>query len=190
MAETPLLRSARHLAQEVFQKVLRQGDTAVDATLGRGRDCLALCQLVGETGRVYGFDVQQSALNQTRALLSDAGLENRASLHLLGHEHMKEVVPPGVNLVAFNLGYLPGGDKQLTTKTDTTLKALNSALSLLMPLGVLVVCVYPGHPEGEKEQAAILEWAEKLSPRSFTALWHQFVNGGPGVPACLVVEKM
>ena len=185
-----LLRSARHIASGIFDKAVQPGDSVVDATLGTGQDCLRLAQLVGAGGRVYGFDVQEEALRRTRERLQQHGVAERAQLFLTSHAHMADHVPPDIRLAAFNLGWLPGSDKQVTTRADSTLMALNSALSLLAPFGVLVVCIYPGHPEGEREQAAILDWAAGLSPRDCTVLWHQFVNGGAGAPSCLVVEKI
>ena len=181
--------SARGLAARAFRDLLRPGDSAVDATLGKGRDCALLCDLVGETGTVYGFDVQQQALDSTRALLSSLGLASRAHLHLLGHERMAEVVPSGIRLAAFNLGWLPGADKGLTTRAETTVRALEAALALLTPGGMAVLCVYPGHAEGAREQEALLAFARGLSNRRFTALWHCFPNGGPGVPGCLMILK-
>lgn len=185
-----LLRSARHIASGIFEQVVKPGDRVVDATLGTGQDCLQLARLVGDGGLVYGFDVQEAALRRTRERLQEHGVEGMAQLFLTSHEHMADHVPPGIRLAAFNLGWLPGSDKQVTTRTDSTLKALESALSLLAPFSLLVVCIYPGHPEGEREQAAILNWAARLSPKACTVLWHQFLNGGPGAPSCLVVEKI
>lgn len=190
MSGQALAPSARHIAARAFEGYLRPGDTAVDATLGRGRDCARLCELVGETGRVFGFDVQPQALEETRALLAQRGLLPRAGLFLMGHERMAEVVPPGVRLAAFNLGWLPGHDKRLTTRTDTTLRAVEAALALLAPGGALVACCYPGHPEGKREQDAVEAFAQGLPPSRYLALFHHFVNGGPGAPSCLVVEKL
>ena len=45
------------------------GDCVVDATCGRGRDTVKLASLVGSTGTLHAFDVQQSAVQQTRELL-------------------------------------------------------------------------------------------------------------------------
>lgn len=188
-ADSAYLRSARHIAAQAFAHILRPGDTAVDATMGRGRDSLQMCRLVGETGRVYAFDVQESALLETRALLEAEGMLDRASLHLLGHERMAEVVPPGVRLAAFNLGWLPGGDKRLTTKVETTLKAIATGLALLAPGGLMVICCYPGHREGQRELEAVTAFAGALSPREFTVLLHQFINAGAGTPAAIVIEK-
>ncbi|HSK67961.1 MAG TPA: class I SAM-dependent methyltransferase, partial [Candidatus Limnocylindria bacterium] len=175
---TEALRSARHVAQRAFEAVLRPGDTAVDATLGRGRDCLALCELVGPQGVVYGFDPHPDAVRQTEALLREHGMFSRARLFQMGHERMAEAAPPGIRLAAFNLGWLPGSDKALTTRAETTMIALQSALALLAPGGMASVCVYPGHAEGARERDALLAFARGLPNRAFTALWHDFLNAG------------
>lgn len=51
-------------------------------------------------------------------------------------------------LVCFNLGYLPWGDKDLMTQPETTTAAVQTALDILAPEGVLSVVSYTGH-EGE-----------------------------------------
>ena len=43
------------------------GDVAVDFTMGNGNDTLFLSRTVGESGRVYAFDIQEEALASTRA---------------------------------------------------------------------------------------------------------------------------
>ena len=183
------LKSARYIASEALERTLAPGDTAVDATMGNGHDTLALCRLVGETGHVYAFDVQAAAVESTRQRLGDAGLLGRASLFCLGHEHMAELVPPGVAAVVFNLGWLPGGDHGVTTRWETTRQAVESALCLLRPLGMLVICAYPGHPEGARERDALSQWLAGLAPQRFNVLWHRFLNAGPGAPECFVIQK-
>ena len=184
-----ILRSARYIAAEVCQRVLKEGDCAVDATMGNGHDTLLLCQLVGETGHVDAFDVQQQALDNTRALLAANGLESRATLHHAGHEHMGDLVPHSVQLVMFNLGWLPGSDKQVRTQWPTTRKALDAALQLLTPLGLCVLCVYPGHPEGEEERQQLLAFLAALKPQQYNVLRHQFVNAGSQAPECILIQK-
>ena len=88
-----ILKNARHLAARYMEEILRPGDIAVDATMGNGKDTQFLCELVGETGRVYAFDVQEEALERTAARLEAAGLRARAALILAGHETMRENVP-------------------------------------------------------------------------------------------------
>jgi hypothetical protein len=184
-----ILRSARHIAAEACGRVLKKGDVAVDATMGNGHDTLLLCRLVGDTGKVHAFDVQRQALENTLALLRQHGMENRAVLHLMGHERMGEMVPPPVKLVMFNLGWLPGSDKKVRTAWPTTRQALDTALSLLCPNGLCVVCVYPGHPEGEEERQQLLAYLQALPPQQYNVLRHQFVNAGEQAPECVLIQR-
>ncbi len=157
--------------------------------MGNGHDTLFLCSLVGPSGKVYAFDVQPQAAASAGARLEEAGVRGRAELFCLGHEHMAEKVPGPVQAVMFNLGWLPGGNHSGTTQPDTTLQAVRQALGLLLPLGVLVVCVYPGHPEGARELEALSGFFSGLSPRQFNVLRHTFPNAGPGAPHCFAVQK-
>ena len=109
------LRSARWIAADVLRQVVQPGDTVVDATLGNGHDTLMLCELVGETGRVIGFDIQPDAVERTRERLADAGMLSRCTLYAEGHEHLSERVTVPIRTATFNLGWLPGGDKRITT---------------------------------------------------------------------------
>ena len=183
------LKSARYLAAEILRAVLSPGDRAIDATMGNGHDIALLCSLVGPEGRVYAFDVQPAALEATRRRLAEEGLAGQAELFLLGHEHMRETVGEPVKAIVFNLGWLPGGDHRITTLTATTLPAIQQALALLMPMGVLVICVYPGHPEGEREQEMVTRLLSSLSPREYNVLMQQFLNAGAGAPLCFAVQK-
>lgn len=96
--------------------------------MGNGHDTLKLCRMVGESGHVDAFDVQQEAARNTLALLKENGMEDRASLYLCGHQNMSEHVSAPVRAVVFNLGWLPGGDKSVTTHWQTTRQALIAAL--------------------------------------------------------------
>lgn len=121
-----ILKNARHLAARYMEEILRPGDVAVDATMGNGKDTQFLCELVGETGHVYAFDVQEEALERTAARLEAAGLRARATLILAGHETMRENVPVSPRAVMFNLGWLPGAAHNVTTRTETTMRAVQA----------------------------------------------------------------
>ncbi len=183
------LKSARYLAAEVLEKAVSPGDTVVDATMGNGWDTLLLCRLVGPGGRVYAFDVQQDALERTRQRLEAENVLDRATLLCLGHQHMARAVQGPLSAVVFNLGWLPGGDHGVTTRWETTRTAVDSALSLLKPLGVLVICAYPGHAEGEKEREALAAFLSALPPQRFNVLRQRFLNAGPGAPECFVIQR-
>ena len=51
---------------------LKEGEVAVDFTMGNGNDTLFLSRTVGEGGRVYAFDIQEAALDSTRKLLEQS----------------------------------------------------------------------------------------------------------------------
>lgn len=183
------LKSARFLARDVLRRAVRPGDAAVDATMGNGHDTLFLCSRVGENGRVYAFDIQEKAVRATEQLLRENGMLDRARLHCAGHERMAEFVREPVQAAVFNLGWLPGGDHGITTHWETTEQAVQSALDLLSVGGVLVICAYPGHPEGERERERLTGFLSALSNRRFNVLHQRFLNAGEGAPECFVIQK-
>ena len=86
-----------------------QGGTYIDATMGNGNDTLFLCRLAGQSGHVWAFDIQECALQNTKALLLANGCLDQASLILDGHEHMSQYLEPeSADVICFNFGYLPG----------------------------------------------------------------------------------
>ncbi|MGN0794060.1 MAG: class I SAM-dependent methyltransferase [Aristaeellaceae bacterium] len=184
-----LLRSARWIASDVLHQVVREGDTVIDATLGNGYDTLMLAELVGDRGHVIGFDIQPDAVERTAARLREAGLLGRCELYAEGHQHISERVHQPVRAAVFNLGWLPGGDKTVTTLWETTQTAISAALSLLEKDGVCTVCAYPGHAEGDRERFALTDWLSTLRPQAFNVLHHRFLNAGPGAPECFVIQK-
>jgi len=183
------LRSARYLAADCLRQVVRAGDHVIDATMGNGHDTLMLAQLVGETGHVTGFDVQEAAVESSRRLLTEQGMIERCTLHVLGHEHMAERVEGSVCAVVFNLGWLPGGDKSVTTHWETTEKAVSAALSLIEKGGVVTICAYPGHAAGDEERHALMEYLSALRPQEYNVLHHRFLNAGPGAPECFIIQR-
>ncbi len=183
------LRSARYIAREYMEKMLCEGSTAVDATMGNGHDTEALALLVGESGRVYAFDVQAAAVQATRERLDAAGLLGRVTLFQESHARMAGLVPEKPDLIVFNLGWLPGGDKTVTTLLSSTEEAVSQALSLIRPGGMVLICCYPGHPEGRRELKFLEELFSSLPPQQFNCLEHTFLNAGPDAPRCFVIQK-
>ena len=183
------LKSARYLARDVLERAVQPGDTVIDATMGNGHDTLMLCEAVGPEGKVYAFDIQEAAVAETGKLLQAHGMADRARLIRSGHEHMLEFVKEPVRAVVFNLGWLPGGDHAVTTHWETTSRAVQAALELLQSGGVLVICAYPGHAEGDRERQELTGMLGGLNNREYNVLRQQFLNAGAGAPECFVVQK-
>ncbi|WP_375793056.1 SAM-dependent methyltransferase [Chlamydia sp. 12-01] len=153
------------LSHEIFQEVLTPGDTVVDATCGNGKDCLILARLLEGKGQLIAYDVQKEALDKASLLCTRSlSPEERSIIEFkeMSHEHINEA---GAKLVHYNLGYLPNGDKSITTLKTTTLISIQKALDLVAPQGVITVVCYPGHEEGESETVSVEKLASELDPR-------------------------
>lgn len=187
----PRLPRATERAHDLVRSRLRPGDTALDATVGNGHDTLFLAALVGETGRVIGFDIQTEAIDATRRRLDEAGLGARVALHWRSHDSLAEVLEPDrkVHVAMFNLGYLPGGDKTVITRPETTIHALTEILDRLADGGLVTVVVYPGHPGGDAEARAVVEFAGSLDRGIFTIVCPDALDPADHRPFLVVIER-
>ena len=95
----------------------------------------------------------------------------------------------GVKAVIFNLGYLPGGDKTVTTRAETTLAAVESAMGLLCPDGLICITMYSGHPEGKREKAALLDFAAGLDAGKWHAAYVSMPNQRRDPPEILLITR-
>ncbi len=177
-----------------FQKTfilshLKAGGVAVDYTMGNGHDTLFLSRTVGNSGRVYAFDIQAQAVESTKKLLLDNGAPNNYILINDSHHNVRNYVRENVNAGMFNLGWLPGSDKSVTTRRETTLPAVSAALELMSSDGVLVIAIYPGHDEGEAEGRLIQEYLAALNRRKYMCAVFKIMNS-PSSPFFFVVESV
>lgn len=165
-------------AHELVSRFVSLGDVVIDATSGNGHDTLFLARLVGPNGRVLAIDLQETACDNCRVRLNSEGVEN---VHIVcgNHADLAQHLSPDlhgqVSAVMFNLGYLPGGNKQIVTNPESTITALNAALMILRLGGVISIAVYRGHPGGQAEENAVNEWI-----RSAVAIGH--TNHSPSPP--------
>ena len=168
---------------------LSEGDVAVDFTMGNGNDTLFLSKAVGESGKVYAFDIQQEALDSTKAHLEANGAPKNYTLICASHHRVKEFVKEPIKAGMFNLGYLPrSGEKAVTTMRETTMPAVEAALELLAPDGVLIVAIYPGHEEGALEGEMLKEYFATLSRFRICPSIFKILNS-PASPYFFLVEK-
>ena len=183
-----LLTKTASFAFSVLAQYIRPGDRVVDATVGNGKDTLKLCQMVGETGTVYGFDIQQQALHNAASLLQENGWNNAQLFHA-SHAEIAKLVKENIQAAIFNLGYLPGGSHSVTTCVKETKKAILACLNLLKKDGALAVVFYPGHPEGAEEKAQLLPWASGLDARYFHCVHAEMINQSAAAPSVLFLTK-
>ncbi|HRE82774.1 MAG TPA: class I SAM-dependent methyltransferase [Opitutaceae bacterium] len=160
---SPVQRRPGNVITQAHDQVrahVRAGDWVVDATAGDGQDTLFLSLLVGISGRVFAFDIQNEALTQTRLRLESEHASAQVTLLDHSHAELARHLPPQaegrLSAVMFNLGYLPSkGRGSLTTQVGSTVSALEQASAWLSPGGILSVIAYRGHPGGEDESLAV-----------------------------------
>lgn len=180
-----VLKNTTELALVLCQQYVENFSTAVDATCGNGHDTLWLAE---RFEKVYGFDIQQAAIDSTSARLKEAGYEN-VKLICDSHHKMADYVEDRPGLILFNLGYLPGGDKEKSTETSTTLDALRSSLKILAKDGLLCVTMYQGHEAGFREREEILSWAQKLDKGIYHCVHTDMINQPNRPPEILWITK-
>ena len=126
-------------------EVLPENAVCVDATMGNGNDTLFLAE---HAKKVYAFDIQSDALKNSQQKCKDY---HNIEYFLKSHAEMDEVISEEVDLVVFNLGYLPKGDESITSKAESSMLAIKKALQLCNTHGSVLIAFYIGHPEGLKE---------------------------------------
>lgn len=173
--------------KNLLAETVNKGDTVVDATLGNGNDALFLARLTGPRGKVIAFDIQEEAVTASKEKLQKEGIEN-VSFILDGHENLEKYVGEAAAVV-FNLGYLPGFSKDLTTKGDTTIVAVKKAIEILTKPGIITIMFYTGHPGGEDEKNQVLSYIQKLDKRKFDVLEIRHTNGKETAPFLLIIYK-
>jgi predicted methyltransferase len=167
-------------AKSLLKKAVKLGDVVVDATVGNGYDTVFLAELVGESGHVYGFDIQAEAIAASKERLTQNCLLERCTLLHSGHEHLTSMLPPihhgKVSGSFFNLGYLPGSDKSIVTRPETTIASIQQLLAIMAPEGVIVLVIYHGHKGGAEERDSLLTYCQQIDQKTAHVLQYQFIN--------------
>ena len=181
-------------AMEIVGRYVKAGDTVIDGTMGNGHDTLALAKLVGPEGRVIAFDIQPMALENTKALLEAEGMKDHPGIHLIldSNANVKNYVElgeAGIAAILFNLGYLPGGDKTVTTTKEETLRAVSDAVELVKPGGLVAAVLYSGHEQGAEEKQALLDWAKELPAKAFHVAYISMWNQKKCPPEILLITR-
>ncbi|MCF7521761.1 class I SAM-dependent methyltransferase [Neisseria sp. ZJ106] len=176
-------------AHSLLQHAIRSGDCVLDGTAGNGHDTLLLARCVGDSGTVYAFDIQETALAATRQRLQQADMLRQVRLIHAGHQRLSEFVRRPLAAAVFNFGYLPHGDKTITTQAETSIQAVAQTLNLLKTGGIAVLVLYHGHAAGKTEAQALLDYAAKLPQQQFKVLQYQFINQQNSPPFILAIEK-
>ena len=177
-------------ALSIAKQYISEGDVLIDATCGGGRDTLFLAKL--SPSKLYAFDIQEEAVDKTRNLLSENGFSGQlhdGTIDIIcdSHINMSEYVNEPVSVIIFNLGYLPGGDRGITTCVSDTLKAVEEGAALLKKDGLICITMYPGHEEGRREKESLLSFASELDPKKYHCAYIGMINQPKNPPEILLI---
>lgn len=182
-----MIRKMTDLNAVLWRAYLKKGMCVLDATLGNGYDALMIKSCIGTEGILYGFDIQSNAIEASTERLK--GFEN-VKLYMASHETIDQVIEPGIlDAAIYNLGFLPGGDKSVTTLWASSLNSIQKAIALLKVGGLISVSFYPGHTEGKIEAEKIATYIENLEAKQFHVLSNRYSNQSESAPFTVWVEK-
>lgn len=153
-------RSILNTVKKLCIRNIKESDIVVDMTVGNGNDTLFLANLI-PNGYVFGFDIQEDAINKTLNLLKENNITNY-KLFQESHENIDITLKDyknNISLILFNLGYLPGGNKNIMTNHESTLNAVKKSLNMLKDDGTILIVFYP-HKEGLKEALSVRKYLD------------------------------
>ena len=174
---------------------MKPGDLCIDATAGNGHDTLFLAQSVAPDGMVYAIDIQR------RLSAIPRKIEKKHELSYLlqpihgSHSEVESFLNNDLKgkfaSAMFNLGYLPGGSREIITRPHSPYppsRKLSSLSSLMALLQYCVIGAMTGGKETEEVQNLCLK--DQLDPT------HEVVEGNklrltshPSSPSVLILIR-
>lgn len=185
------MKNAQQFSHEMILSANLENGLFIDATAGNGHDTLFLAQHIDSTSKILSFDIQETAILQTRQLLQKHDLAPKVTCILDSHANISNYLGNQdlVRLAIFNLGYLPGSDKKIITTPSSTLEAIQILLDRLEKNGKIIIVSYYGHDGGLEEKDAAEELISALPQKEWSVLKYQFINQINCPPICYVIEK-
>lgn len=180
---------AAEFSHLILGNLIKPGQIVVDATAGNGNDTLFLAKQAGRSGKVYAFDIQKEAIENTEKLLKEHNCHENVKIIEDNHENLGKYISDPVNCIIYNLGYLPGGDKNIATSAESTVRSIKWSISALAPEGVLAVVVYPGHAGGDREASEVEDFLTRLPAPPWYVLSWKRINASGKAPYLLLAQK-
>lgn len=187
-----LISKNTELIMHICKGYINEQTIAVDGTLGNGFDTINLIK--SGVNSIYSFDIQEIAIDRAKENINKF-LQKENMAHLIKNIHLIKDCHTNINkyvdkidLAIFNLGYLPKGDKKLTT-ANTSLQAIKTCLEILSKNGICCISLYHGHNDGKIERDKILYFAKSLNNKRFHCLHIQAINQKNSPPEVLMITK-
>ncbi len=176
--------NTKSLVKNIMEMKIPKSNICLDMTLGNGNDSLNMLEL-NNSIKIYGFDIQKSCVDKIKAL----NIENIYAIND-SHINFDKYVDSDIDFAIFNLGYLPGGDKSITTDYDTVIHTIEKLLCAIKIDALIVITFYPGHKSGLDESINVLEYLNTLDQKRYNVVKYEFVNQINNPPFVCVIERI
>lgn len=183
--------NVHQIVEYIINMHVKEDFICVDGTLGNGFDSLKILSKLSNKGTLYSFDIQKEAILKSEKLINSASLRNK-NYHLIcdSHENVREYVKETIDFFILNLGYLPGGDKSITTDYNSVSKFLKNIKYITNEGGVGIIVFYPGHESGKIELDNISEILTNYDQKCYNILEIKFINQKNNPPQIILIERI
>lgn len=136
---------------------------------------------------LYAFDIQKLSQERCQKLI---GQRENFKFILDDHKNIEKYIEEKIDLFVYNLGFLPRGNKSITTNYKSVIKSLESALSLLNKNGLILITFYPGHEAGKDEAFYVGNFLKNLDQKKFQLIKYDFYNQINTPPFLISIRKV
>jgi tRNA G37 N-methylase Trm5 len=165
-------------------EVITNEDVVIDGTCGSGHDTLFLSKI---SKKVYAFDINEAAINQTRERLNRFGYYNNELIND-SHENVLNYVKEDIKAAMFYLGYFEDAENSESTQAKSTLKAIQSIKTKLVKGGLIVMVVNVEKFGGKEESEALLNYVHNLDNEEYLVIKYSYLNKNDS-PYVIIIEK-
>ena len=178
------MSSILNLVKYLSSRYVDKNSIILDATCGNGYDTLFFAPNVK---KIYAFDIQKKAIDNAKDRTKDF---NNIEYILDGHQNIDKYISQELDLVIFNLGYLPNSDKKITTHFKTTKTAFEKSLELLNRKKAIIITLYPGTTIGKEESDNLITYLEKIDKNRADIFIHKLINKPNNPPfICEIIKR-
>lgn len=177
-----IYNNTKTLVEELMKIKIPKSKICLDLTFGNGNDSYKMLS-INKDIKVYGFDIQKSCIDNSKTI---DGLTVINDSHL----NFDNYVETNIDFAIFNLGYLPGGDKNITTEYDIVIKTLGKLFNVLNNEGQIIITFYPGHKPGLEESIKVINFLRTLNQKNFNVVRYDFINQVNNPPFVCLIERI
>lgn len=180
------INNTKTLIEFFMKNYIDKIKVAVDMTVGNGFDSKNILEIL-QPEKLYCFDIQQEALDNSKILLEKY---LNCELILENHKNFDKFVKENIDFAIYNLGYLPKGDKNITTNAEDVEESLKKLLGKLNSKGIIFITFYIGHSAGQIESLEVSKFIQKLNQKEYTILKFTFENQKNNPPYVVMIQKI